>query len=265
MKGVTIRGSGHDESSQKRTRTRRLFYSVTGGLIALSVAAGVWVALGESQPSSEGARGVFGRVPREDAADSNPAAAALARAARAVGFHSTVDSSVGVIEKLSADSAHPPGDPLLLPVGTPAPGFSLQGPTGERVNLSDYRGKTVFLEFFATWCPHCQAEAQHIVAIRQATSTRIEFLSVNADSEDAASVYAFHQYFFLTYPALLDPGQTAGSFNGKGSAGPVTQAYQVHIYPTFYIIDKEGKVAWRSDGEQPDATLLMELRLISKR
>jgi thiol-disulfide isomerase/thioredoxin len=133
------------------------------------------------------------------------------------------------------------------------------------VNLSDYKGKTVFLEFFATWCPHCQAEAQHIVAIRQASSTRIEFLSVNADSEDAASVYAFHRYFALTYPALLDPGQTAGSFNSKGSAGPVTKAYQVHIYPTFYILDKDGKVAWRSDGEQPDALLLKELQLISKR
>jgi peroxiredoxin len=265
MKEATIRGNGYDETPRKRTRMRRIFFSITGGLLALSVAVGIYVALGESQSASEGARGAFGGMPMEDAADSNPAVAALAKAARAVGFHSTMDSSVGQVEKLSADSAHPPGNPLLLPVGTPALAFSLQAPDGERVSLSDYKGKIVFLEFFATWCPQCQAEAQHIVAIRQASSARIEFLSVNADSEDAASVYAFHRYFALTYPALLDPGQAAGSFTSKGSAGPVTQAYQAHIYPTFYILDRDGKVAWRSDGEQPDALLLAELRRISKR
>jgi peroxiredoxin len=258
-------GNGSDATALKRTRMRRIFYVITGGLLALSLAAGVYVSLGESKSAGAGGSGFIGSMPAEEDADSNPAVAALAKAATAVGFHSTMDSSVGAIEKMSADSGHPLGNPFLLTVGTPAPSFTLQTPTGQRVSLSDYKGKTVFLEFFATWCPHCQAEAQHIVAIRQALSTRFVFLSVNADGEDAASLYAFDRYFAITYPTLLDPGQVAGSFNSKGSAGPVTQAYHVHIYPTFYIIDKEGRVAWRSDGEQPDALLMKELQETAKK
>jgi hypothetical protein len=59
--------------------------------------------------------------------------------------------------------------------------------------------------------------------------------------------------------ALLDPGSPAGSFNKAGGAGPVTQAYGVALYPTFYIIDPVGRVKWRGDREQPDALLLQKL------
>jgi thiol-disulfide isomerase/thioredoxin len=249
----------------RRARMRRVFYLVTGGLLALSVAAGVFVSLQAGKGAGVRRGGLFGNMPAEKDADSDPAQAVLAKAALSVGFHPTMDSSVGTIENLAADAVHPSGSSLLLPVGATAPDFSLLTPTDERESLSNYRGKVVFLEFFATWCPHCQAEAQHIVAIRQATSTKFVFLSVNADSEDAASVYAFDRYFAVTYPTLLDPGRVAGSFNSKGSAGPVTQAYQVRIYPTFYIIDKEGKVAWRSEGEQPDALLIRELQETAKK
>jgi len=246
-------------------RARLVFFIITGVLLTLSVAAGVYLSVEAGKQSGVKRGGLFGNMPADENVPSDPAEAELAKAALAVGFHSTVDGTVGKIESLAADAAGPPGNPLLLPVGSTAPDFSLSTPIGERVDLSDYKGKVVFLEFFATWCPHCQAEAQHIVAIRQAISTRFVFLSVNADGEDAASVYAFDRYFAITYPALLDPGSVAGSFNSKGSAGPVTQAYHVHIYPTFYIIDKEGKVAWRSDGEQPDALLLKELGEIGKK
>ncbi len=243
----------------KRAGTRRLFYLVTGGLVAASVVVGIFVALGASRGS------LFAGAPGADAADPDPAHAALAKAAEAVGFHSTVDSTVGVIEKLSADSVRPPANPLLIPVGAAAPAFTLQTPTGQRVSLSDFKGKTVLLEFFATWCPHCQAEAQHLVAIRAALSAKkFAFLSVNADGEDAASLYAFDRYFAIPYPTLLDPGDVAGSFNRRGSAGPVARSYRADIYPTFYIIDRNGFVAWRSDGEQPDALLIRELAQVSK-
>ena len=80
-------------------------------------------------------------------------------------------------------------------------------------------------------------------------------MSINADSENAASVFAFHRYFGLPYPALLDPGQPAGSFTSQGGSGPVTSAYHLHAYPTFYVIGPAGRVVWASDGEQPDALL----------
>ena len=66
------------------------------------------------------------------------------------------------VEDQPASAASPPSNPNLLKAGTKAPAFTLKTPTGETVSLSDYRGKATLLEFFATWCPHCNAESPHI-------------------------------------------------------------------------------------------------------
>ena len=122
------------------------------------------------------------------------------------------------------------------------------------------RGKPTLLEFFATWCPHCQAEAPHLRRLAMLDAHRYDFVSVNADSEDAPSVFAFHRYFGLPYPALVDrSGSLLGSFSSPGSAGKVAQAYGMEAFPTFYVIDRQGRVWWAGDSEQPDAKLQQEL------
>jgi hypothetical protein len=85
-------------------------------------------------------------------------------------------------------------------------------------------------------------------------------VAVNADGEDAASVLAYHIYFGFPFPAVLDPSSHPGSFHQPGSPGPVSSSYRVGLFPTFYIVDPHGRIAWRAHGEQPDALLLRELR-----
>ena len=129
------------------------------------------------------------------------------------------------------------------------------------MKLSDYRGKTVLLEFFATWCPHCQAEARHLVQLSQTLASRgVAFLSVNADSEDAREPVCLRTVLrhHLARPAGSRFPRREASTRRAG-AGPVTQAFGVALYPTFYIIDSLGRVAWRGDREQPDALLLQKL------
>ena len=113
----------------------------------------------------------------------------------------------------------------------------------------------MLLELFATWCPHCAAEAPHLKAMYRALpKSRYAFVSVNADGEDAASILAYHIYFGLPFPALLDPNPSdPGTFHHEGSRGPVSKAYKVGEFPTFYVIDPQGKIAWSANGEQPDA------------
>jgi thiol-disulfide isomerase/thioredoxin len=195
------------------------------------------------------------------ASDAN-APASLISAAQAVGFHPTTEAGVGEIESKPASAAGAPDDAsqLLLPVGTYAPNFTLQTPQGQKVSLASYRGHAVLLEFFASWCPHCNAEEPHLAPMaRSLASKGIRFLAVNADGETAPSVYAFHRYYGMSYPALVDPSANPGSFNSPGSAGQVSTVYKIEEFPTFYILDKTGKITWRSNGEQPDALLKQEV------
>ena len=232
---------------------RRTLLLATAGLLAAGIALAV----------------ILGSRPAAPAPAAPTAAAAvvtdsLAAAADALGFRQTTAENVGVVENLPPDTTLLPPSKSMLAVGAAAPDFTLATATGERVRLSDLRGKTVLLEFFATWCPHCQAEARHLITLHEnLPAADFAFLSVNADSEDPASLYAFDRFFHIPWPTLLDPGTPAGSFKQAGGAGPVTTAYGVALYPTFYIIDAKGRVAWRNDREQPDMLLSQRLHEIA--
>jgi peroxiredoxin len=188
------------------------------------------------------------------------ASPALLRAAEAVGFEPASEPGAGQVESRPLSGVLAPSSSGLLAPGTKAPAFSLRTPTGDRVTLAGLRGKVVLLEFFATWCPHCAAEAPHLMTIfASLPHSRYAFVSVNADGETAPSVLAYHIYFGFPFPALLDPSSDPGNFHHEGSRGPVSLAYKVPSFPTFYVIDARGRVAWAGLGEQPDALLASEL------
>jgi thiol-disulfide isomerase/thioredoxin len=195
---------------------------------------------------------------RETAADRN-APATLIRAANAVHFSPTTEPGVGSIESKPATDVPSPYSKILLAKGTAAPRFTLRTPQGQAVT-APVAGKPTLLEFFTTWCPHCNAEAPHLGALARSFGSKAAFVSVNADSENAASVFAFHRYFGLPYPALVDQsGSPRGSFHKAGGEGRWAKAYGVQAFPTFYVISPSGRVLWASDGEQPDALLHQQL------
>jgi len=237
--------------------TRRGLVLVLGIAVVTAVVVGILAATTSSKQQTPHVV----TIPPADRKASGP----LLRAAEAVGFHPNTAAGVGEVEGRPLTGSGQPAAKSLLPVGSAAPAFTLRTPTGEPLSLASLRGKTVLLELFATWCPHCAAEAPHLKAMyAKLPHDRYAFVSVNADSEDAASVLAYHIWFGLPFSALLDPGTDPGSFHDPGSPGPVSKAYKVKLFPTFYVVDPRGKVAWSATGEQPDALLLQQLRQASR-
>ncbi len=245
-------GSARDARVTER-RGQRI--ALIGTAVVVLVVAAVTVVLVATRGGSS-APG-----PATPSAADRAAPKALQHAAAAIGFHPEPIPGVGKIEDEPASAAVPSTNASLLAPGTQAPAFTLKTPLGETMSLSSFAGKALLLEFFATSCPHCQAEAPHLEKLYTSLDhSRYAMASVNADGEGAPSIYAFHRYFGLSYPALIDVRGTPGSWHSPGPAGPVTAAYKIVNFPTFYVISPSGKVTYAANAEEPTAKLMQELQ-----
>lgn len=120
----------------------------------------------------------------------------------------------------------------------PSIDFTLTDQYGNTHTLSDYRGKTVFLNFWATWCPPCRAEMPDIQKLYetypQEGDDAVIILGVagpNLGSEtDEAGITAFLEENGYTYPVLMDP------------TGEQFRNYGITAYPTTFMIDRDGNV-----------------------
>ena len=129
------------------------------------------------------------------------------------------------------------GSQALMP--TAAPDFTLSGLDGQLVRLSDFKGKVVILDFWATWCPPCRAELPHFKALYSKYRTQgLEIVGVALDDGGASVVRPFVQAQGITYPILIGDEK-------------VTQAYGgIRGIPTTFVIDREGQIVNKYVGYQ---------------
>ncbi|WP_313565791.1 TlpA disulfide reductase family protein [Mobilicoccus sp.] len=132
-------------------------------------------------------------------------------------------------------------------VGQPAQDFTARTIDGRTVQLSDYRGKPVWLLFGASWCASCRAEAPDVQAVyEQARKDGVEVLAVYL-GEDALSVRDYTRDVGLTYPHIPDPDT---ALSGR---------YRVMGIPAHYFIAPDGTIAsiqvGSLDRERMTATL----------
>lgn len=143
-------------------------------------------------------------------------------------------------EQPPAEPAERPA-PVALPgevaVGKPAPAFSLKDPDGRTVSLESLRGSVVLMDFWATWCGPCKAAMPSLQEFHTTYSERgLKVIGINAWERGDPVKYKKDQGY--TYTLLL---------NGD----PVARAYGVSGIPAFFLIDRDGNLAWRASGWGP--------------
>ncbi len=147
-------------------------------------------------------------------------------------------------------------DQTLTPVpGRPvAPDFSLPDTSGKLHRLSDYRGRPVIINFWATWCPPCREEIPSMNrAWRVLREEGIALLAVNVGEEEDA-IFVFTADYPADFPLLLDrSGEVIGQWPVKG-------------LPTSYVIAPDGTLAYRAIGGRvwDDAALLRMIRRLKE-
>ncbi len=134
-----------------------------------------------------------------------------------------------------------------------APDFELKTLEGKSVRLSDYRGKIVFLNFWATWCPPCRQEMPDFNSANQKLlkEGKAVILTVNVQ-EDPQNVREFVEEKNLTLPVLLD------------ETGEVSYIYNVQSIPTTYIVNLDGTIYNAILGKTNEKALITLGRKITK-
>ena len=141
----------------------------------------------------------------------------------------------------------------LPPKWALAPEFTLPDSAGRPISLAQFRGKVVFLNFWATWCPPCREEMPAMEKLYQTFKDKgLVVLAVNFQ-EGPEPVGSFFRVHGLSYPVILD------------SKGNVALSYGARGLPATYLIGREGQIVARAFGPRnwagQDARRLIALLL----
>lgn len=124
--------------------------------------------------------------------------------------------------------------------GTPAPDFALKTTDGKVIKLSDFRGKVVIVDFWATWCPPCRAEIPDFIKLYSNYKDKgFQMLGISLDQGGLNDVIPFMKKYGINYPIMLGNDEVVAAYGG------------IRGIPTTFVIDKKGNVRAAFEGYRP--------------
>lgn len=157
---------------------------------------------------------------------------------------------IGRVSAPPAPKAHP------LRAGDKAPAFKFSDLRGRTVSLEDFRGRIVFLNIWATWCPTCTWEMPSMEALhRRYRDKGLAMVAVSIDALGKEIVVPYMKKLRLTFGSLLDP------------RGTIKGLYRITGVPETFIIDRQGKILRKIIGPRqwmdPEMVNFIEITLRS--
>ncbi|GAB4369872.1 MAG: hypothetical protein Kow0042_11820 [Calditrichia bacterium] len=122
-----------------------------------------------------------------------------------------------------------------------APDFVLYNQDGEKIALSDYKGKVVIVDFWATWCGPCRMEIPGFVKLRKKYHQKgMEIIGISLDQPGWQVVKPFMDQYKINYPIVLGNQKVVMDYGG------------IRGIPTTFIINREGEIVEKVVGYRPD-------------
>jgi peroxiredoxin len=141
--------------------------------------------------------------------------------------------------------------PVERPAGNPAPSFTLQDLSGNKVSLSDFKGKVVILDFWATWCPPCVMEIPHFIELYdQYKAQGFAMVGISLDRGGTGEVEAFVRKYKVNYPILMTDGQVDRVYGG------------IKYIPTTFVIDAAGNIRQKYTGYKDKAVFEADIKAL---
>jgi peroxiredoxin len=151
---------------------------------------------------------------------------------------SEAEMSEGAVAQQDA-SVESGGEGVGTEKGMSPPAFTLPALDGAQVSLSDYEGKVVVLDLWATWCPPCRQEIPFLVELhKELESQGLVVLGVGLDQGGESALAPFAEEYGVTYPVLVGNRD-------------VQAAYGVTGIPTTFLIGRDGRIATKHVGYHP--------------
>ena len=138
-----------------------------------------------------------------------------------------------------------------LEIGQSAPDFTLQNLDGKATNLSEFKGKIIILDFFASWCPPCRQEIPDFIELQKAYGDK-EFTMIGVSLVSPQESKEFAGKMGINYPVLIDDGKVSVAY------GPVRSI------PTTFVIGKDSKIAKVYIGFKPKDVFEKDIKELLK-
>ncbi len=126
--------------------------------------------------------------------------------------------------------------------------FTLTSIDGKKVKLSDFKGKVVVLDFWATWCAPCREGIPDLIDIQKSYSKDVQVIGITVDENPMKVVPPFAKEYKINYPILIGTDEVYQKYGG------------IDAIPTTFIISKDGKILKKHIGLVEKETLIMEIK-----
>jgi len=131
-----------------------------------------------------------------------------------------------------------------------APDFTLLQLDGQPLRLSDFHGKVVLIDFWASWCVPCREETPHFVQLQNKYGNRgLEIIGISMD-DDAEPARKFSEEFHMNYPIVMGNAKIGEAYGG------------VLGVPIAFLVDRHGRIAAKHTGATDQAVFDREVRLL---